>query len=89
VCNIERWSVSIEFENSICGITLYNKSRGINFGSSGTFTPSSNNNSYWRAIMVASILKNFDAICKLVDKYCNDLEMDMQKRIKEQENGNR
>jgi hypothetical protein len=42
----------------------------INFGSSGVFTPE-NTASYWRTIHAASILKNWDKACEIVNKYCD------------------
>ena len=41
----------------------------INFGSSGSFTPSCKE-SYWRTIHAATIIKNWDKACKIVNEYC-------------------
>ncbi len=51
--------------------TLFGKQKEntINFGCSGKFTPS-NLFSYWRIICAASILKNWDAACAVVNEYC-------------------
>jgi hypothetical protein len=40
----------------------------IEIGSSGSFDPK-NKASYWRTIHAASILKNWMAVCRLIDKY--------------------
>lgn len=43
----------------------------INFGSSGSFTPE-DNNEYWRTIHAASILKNWNKVSELINKYCSE-----------------
>lgn len=50
-------------------ISLGNKENRILFGASGSFDPS-DKASYWRTIHAASILKNWDIVCKLVNDYC-------------------
>ena len=45
------------------------KDNEINFGSSGVFTPE-NYLPYWRTIHAASILKNWEKSCEIVNKYC-------------------
>lgn len=52
-------------EHSIIG----KKHNEINFGTSGSFTPS-NRESFWRTIHAASVLKNWEKVCEIVDKYC-------------------
>jgi hypothetical protein len=60
-------------------IELYPKSfkreNEINYSSSGSFNPS-NRASYWKTIHAASILKNWDIVSEMVNKYVrmyNDL----------------
>ena len=45
------------------------KENEINFGSSGVFTPSVKE-SYWRTVHAASILKNWDLACEIVNFHC-------------------
>lgn len=45
----------------------------INFGSSGAFNPSSSKASYWRTIHASEVLQNWDDVCKLVAKFCNEI----------------
>ena len=45
----------------------------IIFGSSGSFNPT-NIGSYWRTIHAASLLKNWDAVVPIVNKYCKIYE---------------
>ncbi len=47
----------------------FKRDNEINFCSSGSFDPS-NKGSYYRTIHAASILKNWDACCDLVNNYC-------------------
>lgn len=49
----------------------------INFGSSGCFTPQSTG-SYWRTIHAASILKNWNVVCGIINSYCK-MYVDLQK----------
>ena len=42
-------------------------------GSNGAFSPSETG-SYWRVIHAASILKNWDSVCEIVNKYCRKHE---------------
>jgi hypothetical protein len=44
------------------------KENEISFGSSGAFDPS-DEASYWRTIHAASLLKNWELACKIVNKY--------------------
>ena len=46
-----------------------NNKNTINFGSSGEFSPK-DDNPFWRTIHAASILKNWEATCKIVNEYC-------------------
>lgn len=59
-------------------VTLYAKGDGgmfgrreneINFGASGSFTPSEKG-SYWRTIHAASILKNWESVSEIVNAHC-------------------
>lgn len=64
--------------NNDCGV-LRPRENSINFGCSGEFTPA-NKFSYWRTIHAASILKNWDAACAVVNEYCKkyvELEKEM------------
>ncbi len=52
------------------------KKNEINFGSSGGFTPEVKE-SYWRTIHAASLLKNWDMACEIINAHCKmyaDLE---------------
>jgi hypothetical protein len=51
---------------------------GINAGSSGIFNPS-NADSYWHTIHAASILKNYDKLHKIAEKYCNVYNMELDR----------
>lgn len=41
----------------------------INFGTSGSFNPDKKG-SYWRTIHAASILKNWETVCKITNHFC-------------------
>lgn len=51
----------------------------INFGSSGSFNPSVSE-SYWRTIHAASILKNWEMACEIVNAHCK-MYSDLEKEI--------
>ena len=51
----------------------------INFGSSGSFNPSVSE-SYWRTIHAASILKNWEMACEIVNTHCK-MYADLEKEI--------
>ena len=53
------------------------KQNEINFGSSGCFTPENKEN-YWRTIHAASILKNWNVVCYVINTYCK-MYADLQK----------
>ena len=55
--------------NPDCVDFFGNTEAKINFGSSGGFNPT-NIGSYWRSIHAASLLKNWDAVVPIVNKYC-------------------
>lgn len=55
------------------------KSNKINFGSSGSFSPSISE-SYWRTIHAASILKNWAMACEIVNTHCKMYD-DLEKEI--------
>ena len=55
------------------------KGNEINFGSSGSFTPSVKE-SYWRTIHAASILKNWETAIIIVNSHCKMLA-DLEKEI--------
>lgn len=42
----------------------------INFGTTGVFSPD-NRESYWRTIYAASVVKNWDVVCKIVNEHCD------------------
>ena len=51
----------------------------INFGSSGSFTPSVKE-SYWRTIHAATILKNWNMACDIINEHCK-MYADLEKEI--------
>lgn len=55
------------------------KANEINFGSSGSFSPSVSE-SYWRTIHAASILKNWAKACEIVNTHCK-MYADLEKEI--------
>lgn len=61
----------ISLTNYSRDISLYsgNIDITINIGCSGEFNPQ-NKIAYWRAITTASILKNWDVVCRIVNDYC-------------------
>lgn len=62
--------------------TFGRKENEINFGSSGCFTPNVRE-SYWRTIHAASILKNWDKACELINEHCK-MYSDLVKEIHNQ-----
>lgn len=55
------------------------KENEINFGSTGSFNPSVSE-SYWRTIHAASILKNWEMACEIVNTHCK-MYADLEKEI--------
>ena len=51
----------------------YRNENSINFGSSGKFNPS-DQASYWRTIHASEILKNWNKVSDIVNKYCQKVE---------------
>ena len=43
----------------------------INFGSTGSFN-NKDKRAYWRTVHAASVLKNWDVVVEVVEKYCSD-----------------
>lgn len=66
------------------------KENEINFGSSGSFSPE-REESYWRTVHAASILKNWILACDIVNTHCKmyaDLEkeiFELNKEVKNEE----
>lgn len=58
------------------------KENEINFGSSGCFTPDVKE-SYWRTIHAASLLKNWDIACDIINTHCK-MYADLEKECYEQ-----
>lgn len=50
-------------------LLFFEGENGINFASSGQFTPKIRA-CYWRTIHAAEILKNWDLVCKIVNEHC-------------------
>jgi hypothetical protein len=58
------------FASDITFYPVINKTANeINYGSYGSFAPA-NKESYWRTIHAAAVLKNWDAVCELVNEHC-------------------
>lgn len=55
------------------------KENEINFGSTGCFTPDVRE-SYWRTIHAATILKNWDVACQVINEHCK-MYADLEKEI--------
>lgn len=67
-------NVEIYSNNEIFSIVIINAKRAgrdnlINLASSGSFSPE-NKSGYWRTIHAASILKNWEKVCKSVNQHC-------------------
>jgi hypothetical protein len=56
---------------------FFNRGNAMNFGSSGNFTPEVKE-SYWRTIHAASLLKNWDKACEIINNHCK-MYSDLQK----------
>lgn len=48
---------------------MFDRDNEINFGSSGSFSPKSKA-CYWRTIHAASVLKNWNVVCEIVNVHC-------------------
>ena len=59
--------ITLHFSND--SIISKNNKNTINFGYSGQFSPK-DIGPFWKTIHAASILKNWDATCKIVNEYC-------------------
>jgi hypothetical protein len=75
---------SIELYSAIGDAVWSINENKINFGSSGSFTPK-DKSSYWRIIHAASIIKNWDICCELVNRHCL-MYIELMKKIETQTN---
>jgi len=74
-------SGEITIYNSLPSILNNKKESTINFGTSGEFNPT-NLFSYWRTIHAASILKNWETACKIVNESCQKF-INLEKEIEQ------
>ena len=82
-CNLRRgWKVQFLSDIDFYGKNpMYAKSKNeINYGSTGAFTPS-DHACYYRTIHAASILKNWDKACEILEKHLQ-MRRDLIEQIK-------